>query len=100
MPARLRCFDEADWPDDGADDGDRLALLARSWPAMSDPADWWWSQPHRHRAESRWHDAQLRWCKQHGRSVLDLLREDYEAICRAYGRPVELRDRWGRPKDR
>jgi hypothetical protein len=67
MPARLRCFDPADWPDDERADDDALPY-GYEW-------SWWWSQPPQFRARWRWRRARTAWSRSNGVDILEMLRE-------------------------
>jgi hypothetical protein len=75
MPARLRFFDPADWPDEGADDSVIVAAYAGSWMAMADVPAWWAAQPFVFRAERRWSQARLAWCEDNEVNFIDMLTE-------------------------
>lgn len=75
-PARLRCFDQAQWPDPPtwADEEELIAECTRGWHALADPVAWWASpELEGFRAESRWDAARQAWADDHDVDLIEWL---------------------------
>jgi hypothetical protein len=68
MPAELRCFDAADWPDRDATDDEAVMRSDTHWWAMSE----------HNRSYARWHRARMAWYRSNGYNALEALRADYD----------------------
>ena len=82
MPARLRCYDPANWPDPVDWDEDAAVVLnvTRHWGAMEDPMDWWINEANGlvpdYRQHVRFSHARIGWCRANGADFLDVIAED------------------------
>jgi hypothetical protein len=91
MPARLRCYDPAGWPDpvDWDEDAVVVANVTRSWTACTDPMGWWIREGNGlvpdYRQHNRYVHAKIAWCRAHGVDFLEVLEEEMPVRRAAYG---------------
>jgi hypothetical protein len=92
MPARLRCYDPADWPDpvDWDEDAALIRHVTLGWHAMLDPVAWWANQPLEYRTRARYSTARIEWCRANGVDVIELLINDRIARRAAYLLPDDV----------